>query len=479
MVSMEQKNIVDTVFGAKPNLRTLVETHGEASYLSYLHTQTDATILDRDDAMDALFMKVWEQLMRQYFDARLTTELTDELKKNFFASTADHGGPICHPFFTNAFFARALDAHSQSKELVLTLPCSGVSLDNSSFPRGLFFHDKNLHPVRLHIKSLAERHDSIYSASPYTKEDIAHIEKEISTIDISNEQKRILVSLVKDIFDRNDQYARATYDEQMVRVNWLLPKYVHGYEHVEHISIGQEILVRELLLLHLDSDTFISKLLVDNEVQKVYKDVFDGIAGAHTTTPQKGTQMFWGLDNDGVRQQLSIADDGWYTTTGSLFLKRNKESLRQALIEKKIYPNMALTFIVLCFVHKITCGGGFSQINYLGEMKSAYEKLCASVGHTPGELPGTDVFTGELIVNVLEKDGVSVPATLLDTILYQDDTTSQVLKHACNTIPLKDAIWAMMPEYYKIITGESVDAQTMKEFPLPPATLHVQHDTNI
>lgn len=476
MVSMEQANILDTVFGAKPNLRTLVETHGEASYLSYLHAQAHTPISNSDTALNSLFLKTWEQLMRQHFDARLATELTDELKKNFFASTADHGGPICHAFFTNAFFARALHAHSQGKELVLTLPCSGVSLDNSSFPRGLFFHDKNLNIVRLHIKSLAERHDSVYSTSPYTKDDIARMEKEISTADISNEQKRILTSLVKDILDRDDQYARTTYDEQMIRVNWLLPKYVRGYEHVEHISLGQEILTRELLLEHLETDSLVARLLLDADVQNTYRELFDGVAGAHTDTANKGTHLFWGLDAMGVRQQLSLRNDGWYTRDGELFLSLTKESIFAALKEKKIYPNMALTFIVLCFVHKLTCGGGFSQINYLSEMKSAYEKLCAAVGYTPGELPKTDVFTGELVITVLEKDGVTVPATLLDTILYQDDTTSATLKDAYKTTLLKDAIWAMMPEYYKIITGEPIE---QIHFPLPPATLHVKHDTNI
>lgn len=473
---MEQRDILNTVFDAKPKLRDLIDTYGNTSYLSYLETIPAHTTTVRDTAMDEIFFRAWTPLLRQYFDARLTAELTDELKKNFFASTADHGGPLCHPFFANAFFARAEDCLARNRELVLTLPCSGVSLDNSSFPRGLFFHDKNLNIVRLHIKSLAERHDSVYSTSPYTKEDIIRIEQEISLADISNEQKRILVSLVKDIFDRDDQYTRATYDEQMVRVNWLLPKYVKGFEHVEHISIGQEMLVRELLLLHLDTDSLLAKLLLTTTMQTTYVETFAGITGAHTDETRRGTHLFWGLDTDGVRQQLSIGDDGWYTIAGSLFLKRDKESLQQALRENRIYPNMALTFITLSFVHKLACGGGFSQINYLGEMKEACEKLCDTTGHTLNEIPKTNIFTGELVVNVLEKDGISVPATLLDTILYQDDTTSATLKQAYSTTTLKDALWAMMPEYYKIVTGESVD-QT--HFPLPPATLHVKRDTYI
>jgi hypothetical protein len=381
------------------------------------------------------------------------------------------------PVFCQRIFCTSTPhTEKKNRELVLTLPCSGVSLDNSSFPRGLFFHDNSLRVVRLHFKSLGERHDSVYATSPYTQDDVVRVLNEIQNTDISREQQRILTSLVKDIFDRHDQYERKTFDEQMVRVNWLLPKYIPGYEHVEHISIGQEILVRELLLLHLESDTYLSHLLLDADAQTLYTDAFEGIVGAHTIGEHKGTHMFWGLDEAGVRIQLTMGPDGWHTREGALFLARDKDSLVRALTERTIYPSMALTFIVLAFVHGITCGGGFSQINYLGDMKKAFEKLETALGWKSIALPETNIFTGELVVNVLEKDGQTVPATLVDTILYQDDTTATRLSQAYSTTTFKDALWAMMPEYYKIITGTAAENI---HFPLPPATLHVKRDISL
>lgn len=470
---MEKSDVEKTVYDARPELLRLVNEHGQGSYTDYLK-KISLPALTRDMAIDTIFWKAYESILRRFFDTRTFLETKDELGKYFFASTADHGGPLCHPFFSNAFFARAEVTKMRGAELVLTLPCSGVSLDNSSFPRGLFFHDENLDLVRLPIKSLAERHDSVFATSPYTHDDVRRIQDKIPTLHLSPKRKQLLGKIISSVFDRESVYARATYDEQMVQVNWALPKYIQGYEHVEHISLSQEMLVRELVQLEPDTSP-IAELLYNKEVQDAYVKIFDGIQGAHDGTKERGTHLLWGLQSDGVRKQLTIGKDGWYTNDGELFLSRDKESVCRAFEEYRVYPSMSLCFITLSFVHGMTTGGGFSQINYLGDMQKAYKELAQRFNWHCEKFPETNIFTGEYVGHVLEKGNKKVPATLLDVILYQTNTTKFLWENSLTSTPLLESILAMMPEYYKIVTGKEAENA---DFPLPPSTLHVTTDTN-
>ncbi len=469
---MTEEELAQSVFKAKPKLKDTIDGYGANTYAAYLKEKCPRANQDiRDHFLDEIFFRAFNKIVERFFGPRFRAEAKEELTKTFFASTAEHGGILCHPFFSDSFLSRALHTKTCNDELVLTLACSGISLDNSSYARGLVFHDNELNEVRLHIKSLKEQHSSVYVCQPYTKEDILRVYSEIENSKLSPSQKKVLTSLVHNVFDREDQYSLTTYDEQTIRPNWLLPKHIRGFEHLEHLFLSQELLVSELLQQHLHNNTFLTSLLLDPQTQKEYLEHFEGKTGAHNNT--KGTFLFWGVSEKNVRIPLHYSADGWYTKEGNLFLKRDAETILEALQQKRIFPCMALTFITLSFVHQITCSGGFSQINYLGELKDGHAKLSPS---TVTDSIATDIFTADIVLNTLEKDTIRVPATLLDIILYQDDTTYARFIEATEQVTLKDAIWAMMPEYYKIITGESVD-QT--HFPLPPATLHVKRDTYI
>lgn len=466
---MKISELETIVYNKKPELKKLVALYGEESYETYLKNNARVRNTSPDVSM-TIFWKAYEHLIRTFFDSRMYFETKDALTKNFFASTADHGGPLCHPFFSNAFFARADMARQENQELVFTLPCSSVSLDNSSFPRGLFFHDENLHVVKLPLKSLRYRHESVYATKPYTTDDIQHIQEKISALTLSPARKHLLRNLITNVFAPVEQYQFDTYDEQMVRANWKLTKYIQGYESIEYISFSQEMLVRELILQGSDTLIPLQDMLYNKEVQKEYLEHFADIDGAHSKNNKKGTHLFWGLTNRGVRFPLYIQEDGWYRQDGTLYIRRNKEAVRVALENNHLFPCMSLCFIVLTFIHGLGVGGGFCQINYLGDMKKAYTILEKKFNWPHQDTPKTNIFTGEYIGHVLEKNGKKIPATLVDVILYQKDTTLLEWKNSISTTPLRDSIFAMMPEYYKIITGKTV---TNLEFPLPPPTIHI------
>jgi len=59
------------------------------------------------------------------------------LGKNYAVSTAEHHGPMGHPFFWQSTILRGL---VNPDEAIINLCTSHVSLGNSSYPRGLVFH---------------------------------------------------------------------------------------------------------------------------------------------------------------------------------------------------------------------------------------------------------------------------------------------------------------------------------------------------
>lgn len=59
------------------------------------------------------------------------------LSENYAVSTAEHHGPMGHPFFWQSTILRGIVNPS---EAIINLCTSHVSLGNSSYPRGLVFH---------------------------------------------------------------------------------------------------------------------------------------------------------------------------------------------------------------------------------------------------------------------------------------------------------------------------------------------------
>ncbi len=112
-------------------------------------------------------------------------------------------------------------------------------------------------------------------------------------------------------------------------------------------------------------------------------------------------------------------------------LTLDPESIIEALENKKIYPSMALCFIVISFYYGFVCGGGFSQVNYLKNMKEAWVRILGILGENREALAvekiPTNIFFGEVIYlfkNQTEKN----PAYSLDLLLDSDFTLNHQKK---------------------------------------------------
>src|SRR3990167_10155813 len=115
------------------------------------------------DAQKLVFKEkpVFSQLYKSYQDQTWL----DYARENFtndskFVSTCDHHGILCHPFFMNSALLRSHPSLKQKQ--IISLTCGGISLSNSSYPQGIFFHDRNLQKICIPFISLPAPHFPAY-----------------------------------------------------------------------------------------------------------------------------------------------------------------------------------------------------------------------------------------------------------------------------------------------------------------------------
>lgn len=524
---MDPEHVRETVWRAKPALARLARERGGEPLLAYFTASAPrhsaAPAGRKTELLETVSRRVKETLGEE-----VAPGVAAQLAAQYFVSTADHHGPLAHPFFLNANLAQSAANRAAGFAHTIIFACGGVSMNNSSFPRGQFFHIRDSHALdprdggfreeRLHLVSLKHRHAPVYGFPAYTADDVG---RALRTLRVEKADE--LVATVEEVYGAAPALRRALYSEQATYTNWLLWKKIPGERAHNLIYLAQEDIVRDLLLAHhLDSSrpTFLTRLLADPRLHALFVKHFDGIQGAfsskdnfvhsennstrgedrrmaHRSGAHRGTVFFWGIV-DGMRLPLAIEDGRLAIRGASFAIALEPDALREALENRSLMPSMALSFIVLSFYYGLACAGGFSQINYLPELQLAYLNLLRDAGagdedaRTAASV-ATDCFRGEFGLAALGKDrgapqfaaeaaparsaresaapdaaGTGVLATTFDMVRYQNVDTASRLCAVMESLALGDAISAMMPEYYKIITGVRVaDARTEHAFRIP------------
>jgi hypothetical protein len=211
----------------------------------------------------------------------------------------------------------------------------------------------------------------------------------------------------------------------------------------------EEMAVRLFLKYHLNRKTIINRIVFDKKIRELFLEKFDGIIGA---------QLFWGL-NEHERVSLRVKNNHLVSADETVDIPLTPSALKKALLAKQLMPTMSFTLTLLSFYYGLACAGGFSQVNYLSEMKSAYLDVLSSIPGTKKEIAiakavPTDLFAGEVVLVTLGAGKTKVAATGLDIVLRRDTLTESHLRNLLDKTSLRTATDRMMPELYKIISHE-------------------------
>ncbi len=436
---MKLSELKKVVFEHRPVLAKIIGEHGGKTLAEYMALSRNN---QSTSPRAAELLNVFEEELALIFGSAVAEAARLELDKNYFVSTADHHGPICHPFFLNGNLLRGIYCRQQRFKSLIVLSTANISMNNSSYPRGLIFHEQR-HIKHLPFFSWREKNKTVYAMPGYTQQHFQNF-----SVKAGYKGKKFL-SFLRRIygsdFDKN-------YLQQITLSNFKLWQELPLQAGINLIYLPQEILVRALLRKHhlaSVNQTEISKLIFDPGTRRAYAKYFDGISGAFSSASGRGTFLFWGIFKQQHVQLFEQA--GQLVSAGGAFMvPLDPESISAALAENKIIPGMALSFIVLAFYYGLKCGGGFSQVDYLSKMKSAYILMSQGLGRRAENLPESDYFSGEFGLNL----GAGYQMTAIDLLLGDAQKISAALQKNYQSLSLAESLDIMMPEIYKIVTSE-------------------------
>lgn len=466
----------NAILAKRPILKELVTKRGEKSLYEYtkdyISVNLNPPIQHRQDELVSTFQEEVAKLLGEDIAAQAARQLS----KYYYVSTADHHGPINSPFFVNANLVLAApykEIADPDLKYVIVLACASISFRNSSFPRGLFFHNslnkKGVQELeRISFFPASMRACPVFNWRSYTTDEIELIIKDI----VTKQKNKLLqpavadklVKTMQEVYLAPQAVAAKTFSDQVTITNYALWGRFFGDTEqtpAQLITLEQETLVMRLLLkYHLDQDTVLHHAIFDDAYESLIMQYFDGVMGAFAAEQKSGSYLFWALPpGSKYRMQLWKQGNQLVTPDNSYSVDLTPESIRQSLENREIFPTTMLDFFVLSFYYGLKCVGGFNQINYLTDMKNAYIKMNVDrMNYRSIEVCAraqTKEMNDGFILAFLEgQQHTTVAATGLDLLLYGNTNTWPKLLGTMKQLSVKQAVDLMYPELYPVVFND-------------------------
>lgn len=435
--------IWNEIWARRPILGHIMHRHGGTPLYDYTKDFFDVNPSPRLDARKAELIGVAEGLLKERLGAEVAGKVAKQLEKLPLVSTADHHGPIVHPFWVAANIVTGLRYLEMEDPDIHYLPVfsfAGVSLNNHTYPRGILFHGEehcSKDMVKLSLFGDKEKMSTVYNTRPYTKEDVeralALLDKKVRDGEVTAEIGQGVRSMMEEVFLDPAVLAIPDYSAQITWLNYKLwPKLFHPVTEKtpDLIYLEIETLVREVLLQkHLnDPESLLYKVLFDPTYLPLVLKYFNNIPGAFSLEKGWGTYMFWALDEKNHRVRLSYKDGRIVSEFGTCDFALEPNEIRKALEEKKIFPSMILCYLTVALYYGMKCLGGFCQVSDLTKTKEAWQAFMRELGNIEEAEALEPVQTRELggdgmVLAYLEnEEGHLTPATGIDLIMQRKPT---------------------------------------------------------
>ncbi len=473
-VDINFQRLREQVLAKRPVLREILQKRGGKTLFDYAKLYIDVNLNPPLKRRQNEFINTFKEQVAEILTPELAESAAKQLEHYYFVSTVDHHGPLCHPFFINGNLLTAAPHFEKGDPIlqnIIVLPCSSISLNNSSFPRGLIFNtyvDGKVETQRLSFFPASDRQCPVYNYRPYTVADIQRAKSTLADLQKSGkvplEIAQKVNGLIDEIYLKPEMLEAKDFSEQITKTNLHLWQKFFASSNLQGpnlIYLEQESLVKRLLMkYHIYQHTIITHFLFDLEYESLFMQYFDGIAGAFSTKDKWGTYLFWGLPK-GAKYRMQLWKEGNFLVSddGSYRLELTPDNVARALETNEIIPGPVLCYMLLSFYYGLKCLGGFSQVNYLTLMKNAYIKMQVDLGNYRSIEVCARAQTKEMgadftIAFLGGPGGELVPATGLDLILYGTEKTWPMLAEESKKITLQEGVDSLMPEFYRILYPE-------------------------
>lgn len=268
-----------------PSLQKLLEKHGHLSILEYAQkfyrTSNPETLTFQSRKSECI--DIISSHVSQNFSPGLAQKVRESLSENYSVSTAEHHGPMGHPFF---FQSAVLRGVVNPQNAIVNLCTSHVSLGNSSYPRGMIFHGDgkitSKEYLTLPFFPASKRMFPVFSLTSYTKEDIQkYTFKKLTSyfLDtlITEERYTKIIDFLHLYVLHEDVLRQKTYSAQITLLNNLTWSEIFP-DFPPFIPLDSEKVVVDILCEHLQKRTILSELMCNIDLQPKIEEYFDGIS---------------------------------------------------------------------------------------------------------------------------------------------------------------------------------------------------------
>lgn len=287
------------------------------------------------------------------------------------ASVIDHHGLIDSPILLGGSlvsnYYKLFDRNKFGD--ILTFATGNIPLNEPFRRRGIMFKGK-----RINLFPKADKNKIFYSLPKQKIDIIERIQKAHEWHKYNNDEKKFfeeIGSLIKNIDFSSCEYL----SDQITKINFYLwPRLFEKNlrENLENlISLEYDDIVAEYFIhvIENEKESFIFKMLFDNNYRAKTLNFFEGIVGAWNEESGSGTHFFWGIDENHERLKFKLTNNALVANNG-YEVKLNEKDITSALRSKKILLGMLLKFSLIVFYMGLKPLAGFGSIEYLTRIKA-------------------------------------------------------------------------------------------------------------
>ena len=394
-------SVWEPVWVKNPALKVLIEQYGQGSVYDYAAsflTPYEGVLPERREEWLAVFF----ELLEERLGADVAKAVTQQIRELPLVSTADHHAPLDEPYWVNTNLVHSMAQIQAKQKYCVALSFASISLNTAlGYPRGLLMHDQKapetasfphyrFYPeeklLRLSYFGDKDKMSVVYGFKAFQKEDLDRLlnslQIKVKEGNISQDDATRLKTWCEGRLLDPDFLRQKDYSSQITALNYKMwPELFAESDDVPRvIYLEIETLVAELLKrVHFKNEASpIYKLMFSKEGQNAFIEAFEGVHGAFCAHENDGTYYFWGLDDKGHRVRLFLREEALESEDKNLRFEMNPSALSAALSAGKIFPSMALCYVLMAFYYRVRCIGGSSQIKDLSATKEAWMKvLCA------------------------------------------------------------------------------------------------------
>jgi hypothetical protein len=313
----------------------------------------------------------------------------------------------------------------------------------------------------------------VYGTRPFNQQDLDHLDGELKKKERDGQvalgRGDAVRSLLKAYFATPDVLESPDYSSQITKINYRLwPALFHpaaGFKQSSFTSIPDllyleiETIVSEAFQrFHKDNpQSLIHRLLFNADFRQSALRHFNDIPGAFSKEKDTGTFFFWGIDDHHHRMRLRFEDGFLVSPDGSFKAELTPEVIGKLLREKKIFPSMLLSYLMVSLYYGMKCLGGFCQVNDLTMAKDAWRCILLERGEEQEVEAIVPIQTKELggdgmvLAYARSTVGDLVPATGIDLALETRDTSFEKYVARSKMVTLSEMMSSMLPEMYTVL----------------------------